>query len=47
LRKWIEEPDRFTVAEAESDHPLPVLGAVGPRFRRRLAVIVVIAFAVR
>ena len=46
LRKWIEEPDRFTVAEAESDHPLPVLGAVGPRFRRRLAVIVVIAFAV-
>ena len=30
LRRWIEEPDRFTVESAASDHPLPVLGPVGP-----------------
>ena len=46
LRKWIEEPDRFTIEAAAAEHPLPVVGAVGPQFRRRLAVIVVIAFAV-
>ena len=46
LRRWIQEPDRFTVAAAAEEHPLPVLGAVGPKFRRRLAVIVVLAFAV-
>ena len=46
LRKWIEEPDRFTVAAASTDHPLPVVGAIGPQYRRRLAVIVSIGFAV-
>jgi MFS family permease len=46
LRRWIEEPDRFTVAAAGSEHPVPVLSAVGRPFRRRLAVIVVLAFAV-
>lgn len=46
LRRRIEEPDRFTVAAASPEHPLPVLGAVGPQFRRRLAVVVLIGFAV-
>jgi MFS family permease len=46
LRRWIKEPDRFTVAAAGSGHPVPVLGAVARPFRRRLAVIVVLAFAV-
>jgi MFS family permease len=46
LRRWIEEPDRFAVAAAGSGHPIPVLGAVATPFRRRLLVIVVLAFAV-
>jgi MFS family permease len=45
LRRSIEEPDRFTVEAASDDHPLPVLGPVGPRFRRRLAVVALLAFA--
>ena len=45
LRRWVEEPSRFMVAEAEADHPTPVLGAVGPRFRGRVATLCVIAFA--
>ena len=32
VRGWVEEPGRFTVAEAAAEHPTPVLGAVGPRF---------------
>ena len=46
LGRWIDEPDRFTVAAAGSGHPIPVLGAVARPFRRRLAVVVVLAFAV-
>jgi MFS family permease len=46
LWRWIEEPDRFAVAAAGSEHPTPVFGAVAPPFRRRLAVIMVLAFAV-
>ncbi|HEY1004995.1 MAG TPA: MFS transporter [Streptosporangiaceae bacterium] len=46
LWRWVEEPDRFAVAAAGSGHPIPVLGAVAPAFRRRLAVIVALAFAV-
>jgi MFS family permease len=46
VRGWVEEPSRFTVAEAEADRPPPVLGAVGPRFRRRVMILAVIAFAV-
>jgi MFS family permease len=46
LRKWIEEPDRFTVESARDDHPLPVLGPVGPRFRRRLAVVALLGAAI-
>jgi MFS family permease len=46
LWRWIEEPDRFAVAAAGSGHPIPVLGAVAPLFRRRLMVIAALAFAV-
>jgi predicted MFS family arabinose efflux permease len=46
LYKRIEEPDRFRVAEVSAERPLPVLGAVGPRFRRRLFVVAILAFAV-
>ena len=46
LWRWIEEPDRFAVAAVGSEHPTPVFGAVAPPFRRSLAVIVVLAFAV-
>ena len=46
IARWVTEPDRFLVAEAVRDHAEPVLGAVGVRFRGRLAVLVVLAFAV-
>jgi MFS family permease len=46
LRRWLEEPDRFTVAAAGPEHPVPVFDAVARPFRRRLAVIVVLGFAV-
>jgi MFS family permease len=46
LWRWIEESDRFTVAAAGPKHPVPVLAAVGKPFRRRLAVVVVLGFAV-
>jgi MFS family permease len=44
--RWVQEPDRFTVAAAGSGHPIPVLDAVARPFRRRLLVIVVLAFAI-
>jgi len=46
IAHWVTEPDRFAVAESAPDHPMPVLGAIGPRFRRRIAVVVAVAFAV-
>ena len=46
LGRWIAEPDRFTVAAAGSGHPIPVLGAVARPYRHRLAVVVILAFAV-
>jgi len=46
VARWVTEPDRFAVADAARDHPTPVLGAVGPRFRARLLVLVALAFAV-
>ena len=46
LRRWIQEPDRFTVAAAGPEHPVPVLDAVARPFRRRLVVVVVLGFAV-
>ena len=45
VRGWIQEPSRFMVAEAAADHPTPVLGAIGPRYRKRVLVLAVIAFA--
>jgi MFS family permease len=46
IRGRIEEPSRFMVAETQGDHPTPVLGAVGPRFRRRVFELSLIAFAI-
>ncbi len=46
LWHWVEEPERFAVTAAGSEHAIPVLGAVAAPFRRRLAVIVALAFAV-
>jgi MFS family permease len=46
LWRWLEEPDRFTVAAAGPEHRVPVLDAVARPFRRRLAVIMVLGFAV-
>lgn len=44
--KRITEPDRFRLVSARADKPLPVLGAVGKRFRGRLVVLLAVAFAV-
>ena len=44
VRRWISEPDRFS-AVGDAERPMPVLGAIGPRFRRRLGVVVALAFA--
>jgi MFS family permease len=46
LRRWLVEPGRFAVAAAGAEHPAPVFGAIGPRFRRRLVTVSSIAFAV-
>lgn len=46
VARWVTEPDRFVVAEGARDLPMPVLGAVGRRFRARLAIMVALAFAV-
>ena len=46
IARWVTEPDRYAVAVVAHDQPAPVLGAVGPRFRRRLAVVVALAFGV-
>jgi len=46
MARWVTEPDRFAAAAAAVDHSMPVLGAVGPRFRRRLLVVVGLSFAV-
>jgi MFS family permease len=46
LARWVVEPDHFKIAAAAKEHPLPVLGAVGPRFRRRLLIVAALTFAV-
>jgi MFS family permease len=46
IRRRVEEPSRFTIAEAEADHPTPILAAVGPPYRGRVAVIALVGFAV-
>ena len=45
MARWTTETDRFTIATA-TDHPVPVLGAVGRDFRARLAVVSGLAFAI-
>ena len=46
LRSWVEEPSRFMVAQEAGEHPTPVLGAVGPRYRGRLAIVCLIGFSI-
>lgn len=46
IRRWLVEPDRFTVARAAGDQRVPVIGAVGPAFRSRLLVVTGLVFAV-
>ncbi|HWC10525.1 MAG TPA: MFS transporter [Acidimicrobiales bacterium] len=42
----VSEPDRFRAAGASEERPLPVLGAMGAPFRRRLGVVAALVFAV-
>lgn len=42
----VGEPDRYQRAEARADEPLPVLGAVGPRFRREVLTLASLFFAI-
>jgi MFS family permease len=46
LRNRVEEPRRFMVAEAATEHPTPVWGAVGRRYRSRVVVLAAIGFAI-
>jgi MFS family permease len=46
LRGWVVEPSRFMVAEAQADHPTPVLGAVERPYRKRVIVLCLIGFAI-
>lgn len=46
LRHRVEEPRRFRIAEASAEHPTPVWGAVGRRFRGRVVVLASIGFAI-
>jgi len=46
ISRWLIEPDRFAVVAAAPEHSLPVLGAVAPAFRSRLAIVATLAFAV-
>ncbi len=41
----VEEPDRFARQSLTGEHRLPVLSAIGPQFRRRLAIVSVLTFA--
>jgi MFS family permease len=44
INRWATEPDRFAIAEA-TPHVVPILGTVGPAFRRRLILLSILAFA--
>jgi MFS family permease len=46
LRRRVEESSRFMVAEAAADHPTPVLGAIGRRYRGRVSIVCLITFAI-
>lgn len=46
IRRRVEEPSRFTIAEAEAEHPTPILTAIGPPYRGRVALLALVGFAV-
>ncbi|HEY4927920.1 MAG TPA: MFS transporter [Acidimicrobiales bacterium] len=46
VARWVTESDRYAVATAARSHPMPVIGAVGLRFRTRLLVLVGLSFMV-
>jgi MFS family permease len=46
VRRRVEEPSRFTIAEAEAEHPTPILAAIGPPYRGRVALLALVGFAV-
>jgi len=46
LRGWVEEPSRFTAAEAAPDHPTPVLGAIERPYRGRVVILALIALTI-
>jgi len=46
IRRRVEEPSRFTIAEAEAEHPTPILGAIEPPYGGRVALLALIGFVV-
>ena len=44
--RQVSEPDRFVVAATAAERPMPVIGALGPEFRRRLVVVAAISFTI-
>src|SRR5665213_2826920 len=46
VARWVTESDRYAVATAARSRPMPVIGAVGLRFRTRLLVLVGLSFMV-
>jgi MFS family permease len=44
--RHVAEPDRYRSAAARKEKPVPVLGAVGPRFRRNVMILAALVFAV-
>ena len=45
ISRAVVEPDRFKIQAAATQHPIPVLGAVGPLYRRRLIIVSALTFA--
>ena len=45
ISRWATEPDRFALSVDASNHVVPVLGAIAAPFRRRLAQLSILAFA--
>jgi MFS family permease len=46
VARSLRESDRFNTTREAERPAVPVIGAVGPRFRRRLAVVVAVGFAI-
>lgn len=45
VTRWVTEPDRFVRSTSEGGRRSPVIGAVARPYRRRLAVVATVAFA--